>query len=184
MKNCPDLDLLQQFFRGNLNSAEFDAVGNHVENCEGCQSLVSRLADQEPASIAPSTDRPNRKSGDALPTGMLQRMAIQLANLSPGDHLRSKTGVITDADHPNSDGFTTPKQIGDYRIIREIDRGGMGTVFLAEHVRLKRLVAAKLMNKPKNRQLQARFFREMEVATEDRKESNSFFCALCALSRP
>ena len=34
---------------------------------------------------------------------------------------------------------------GRYKIIREIDRGGMGTVFLAEHQLIKRRVALKLL---------------------------------------
>ncbi len=39
----------------------------------------------------------------------------------------------------------TPQVIGDYRIIREIGKGGMGAVYEAEQISLKRKVALKLL---------------------------------------
>lgn len=38
-----------------------------------------------------------------------------------------------------------PDQLGDYRLIREIGRGGMGVVYEAEHITMRRHVALKLM---------------------------------------
>lgn len=38
-----------------------------------------------------------------------------------------------------------PDQVGDYRVLSELGRGGMGVVFLAEHVKLKRLAAVKMI---------------------------------------
>ena len=37
-------------------------------------------------------------------------------------------------------------KIGNYRLVREIGRGGMGTVYEAEHERVKNRVAIKILH--------------------------------------
>ncbi|MFG0296339.1 MAG: protein kinase [Maioricimonas sp. JB045] len=58
------------------------------------------------------------------------------------------------------------RQISDYQLIRKVGRGGMGEVYEALHVRLKRRVAVKIL--PQDRvpdsSKRRRFFREMEAA--------------------
>src|SRR5262249_49108241 len=60
------------------------------------------------------------------------------------------------------------KQLGDYRIIREVGKGGMGIVYEAEQVSLGRHVALKVL--PKNMLLDAkqkrRFEREAKAAAK------------------
>ncbi len=54
---------------------------------------------------------------------------------------------------------------GSYRIVRQLDEGGMGTVFLAEHIRLRRPVAVKMMARhlKSDESAMARFRREAEI---------------------
>lgn len=54
---------------------------------------------------------------------------------------------------------------GTYRIVRQLDEGGMGTVFLAEHIRLRRPVAVKMMARhlKSDESALARFRREAEI---------------------
>ncbi|MBI1852783.1 MAG: SUMF1/EgtB/PvdO family nonheme iron enzyme [Planctomycetes bacterium] len=56
--------------------------------------------------------------------------------------------------------------LGDFRIVRELGRGGMGVVFLAEQVSLHRLVALKLLGTPSTQRYETveRFRREAEIA--------------------
>src|SRR3954468_19806678 len=57
---------------------------------------------------------------------------------------------------------------GTYRILRTLDQGGMGMVFEAEHVRLKRRVAVKVLAQhlAKDAHALARFNREAEIISQ------------------
>jgi eukaryotic-like serine/threonine-protein kinase len=57
---------------------------------------------------------------------------------------------------------------GTYRILRTLDQGGMGMVFEAEHLRLKRRVAVKVLAQhlAKDQHALARFNREAEIISQ------------------
>jgi serine/threonine protein kinase/WD40 repeat protein len=61
---------------------------------------------------------------------------------------------------PGSTAAGVPEQLGDFRILREVGRGGMGVVYEAEQLSLGRRVALKVL--PPQAQADARFLRRFE----------------------
>ena len=67
-----------------------------------------------------------------------------IAKLEAGD--AEEIDLLSESTSDSSS--KTPQVIGDFRIIKEIGKGGMGTVYEAEQISLKRKVALKLLPPP------------------------------------
>jgi serine/threonine protein kinase len=77
----------------------------------------------------------------------------------------ASSSVTPDGDSPGAAVDLTGKTLGDYRILRRLGQGGMGQIYLAEQISLKRHVALKLL-KPElaaNALALARFKAEAEA---------------------
>jgi tRNA A-37 threonylcarbamoyl transferase component Bud32 len=94
-------------------------------------SELANLLDQYMAELQAGR-RPDRARIVAEHPGLAPQLEEALASLEFVHGAESETGK-------------PPAQLGDFRIVREVGRGGMGVVYEAEQVSLKRRVALKVL---------------------------------------
>ena len=79
----------------------------------------------------------------------------------------SGDAIGVDSDPEAELGANVPEQLGDYQLKGVIGSGGMGQVFLAEHVRMQRTVAVKMLRSDRMSDDEAidRFYQEVRAAS-------------------
>ena len=163
--DCFETDELNDYLLGNLSEEVATSIEQHLAQCIDCEDTINGLDG----------------AGDTL-VMELARAGNPLSFLrsasedSPADPCFEKAmNAISerafDFEHVNGTklnqrpGLNLPSTIGDYEIISELARGGMGNVFLAKHTVLDKTVAIKVLSERRQHRENsiARFTREMQI---------------------
>ena len=132
---CPSSERLFAFALGELPETDLDEVAKHLDACTRCDEQAGRLDG----------------AGDTVLAGLKLLRDPGLRILIADQERSSETGDVP----------TPTETWGDFRIIREIGRGGMGIVYEAYQGSLNRHVALKFLPENGDR---ARFLREAKAA--------------------
>jgi eukaryotic-like serine/threonine-protein kinase len=145
---CPDRDTLEAYLHANIDDEGIDA---HLDECAECRAALDAL------DVAVNQ-----------PFACLRQPAAPPTDWQPPYHLIAKAEGLFEATVELTDVETKrrlPYQLGDYLLLEMVAQSGMGQVYKAQHVHLKKTVAVKLIapwlvRSAAGRQ---RFRREMEA---------------------
>jgi serine/threonine protein kinase len=174
----PDAAVLEQLLLGQLPPDEAEALCAQLQDNEQFAALAQTLlaSDTLIETLRAQTRRPTPRPNARL-EGLMARLCQLRPDLSGADSERTAALDAGSVAAPLI--FLSPPQqademgrLGDYRVLKVLGQGGMGMVYLAEDVRLKRKVALKVM-KPElaaNQGARQRFLREAESSAAVRSD--------------
>ncbi len=146
---CPATETLRDFASGKLSEVQCDEVSDHIRDCQQCQGQlaeVDRLEDTFAGQLRDSTVNESFQEESECRLAMAKALS-----------------VLAEPDASATDNL--PSSIGEYDIVRQLGRGGMGSVYLAQHTKLNRKVAIKVLaaNRLSDPRMHARFTKEMRA---------------------
>ncbi len=133
ISTCPEPLKLKQLLHGRLDEASAESIAVHLEDCSDCQGKL-QVFEQEPFDLG--IDEAALSQGNL---GFEQESACRWATALAMEVVQDSPSSETHGD------FELPMELGDYRLLEPVAKGGMGVVYRAQHMRLGREVAVKII---------------------------------------
>lgn len=128
--SCPSPETLNDWAQGRLDEGRAEAIENHLEKCNACEQLSAKFHFIEPSQLQPGVGGFHTEEECSAAINRL---------------IGAKNSDAEDAPAVRPWDTLTGAKIRDYQLIRQLGKGGMGTVYLAEHTQLKKQVAIKVL---------------------------------------
>ena len=151
---CPPPDRLLAYSLGKLPEAGLEMVATHLETCPTCLDALSTVTDENDSLLT------------GLRTSVCEDSYLDAPEYQEALAKFEAVGFASSVRSADSTPRSVPEQLGRYRILKELGRGGMGTVYLAEDTPLGRQVAIKIPHfQPQDSPLLLeQFYREARAA--------------------
>ena len=142
---CPDQETLANYLGGWVDDNQSGSIELHLENCNACQATLARI-ESEPDSLLDSVKSitSDRETDKAVEPEVKYAMSIVKRLPASDDAIPTNDPAnhFVGGDFP---GDLAQRMIGPYQLLRSLGHGGMGSVYLARHCQLDKLVAIKVL---------------------------------------